>query len=311
MAEELITVQPGELITARKWNALVARVDGMAAGGAITVPSLFGRALADARDIVQLPGSRLNLSQILDAFGQSIDPNDPANAQRRVLLQIPTAGAQVPEQTGVSLVVAAVPGGSASGQIPSIQSITPATQQETGFVVITGQNFDAPAALNTVLFDGVPSTPDTGTGLGLHVAVPLNVPGVPATGGSKSNVQVVVRNRFGQQSSPVAMTVQSPPATLPPSITSIAPQSGPLGILGQPIVIAGANFGTNLTTVKVFFNGNPAGGVAPSAVSATSITVTPPTSVASGPSGSVNAYAVGVKVGEAASNAFQFPMLVP
>jgi hypothetical protein len=311
MADDLPLVKPGEFITAEKWNALVARVTGLATAGPVTVPSLFGRALADARAIIQMPGSMLNVSQVFDAFGQSVDPNDSANAQRRVLSQTPIAGAQVPEQTGVSLVVAAVPGGIPSNPLPEIAGIDPASQQETGFVVISGQNFDTPAQLNTVLFDGEPSTPDNGTSIALHVKVPLGVSGVPASGGSRANVPVVVKKRSSQESVPFMMTVQSPPAVQPPAITSIAPQSGPLGFLGQPIVITGSNFGASLSAVRVFFDGDPATGVAPSAGSSTSLTVTPPTSLAKGFSGSTHAYAVTVKVGDQTSGAVQFTLMVP
>ena len=311
MADELAPVQPGDLITAEKWNALVARVKGMSTARPITVPDLFGRALADARAVVQLPGSQLNLSQVIDAFGLNIDANDVANAQRRVLSQVPSGGAQVPAQTGVSLVVAAVATGAQPGAAPVIDAITPSTQQASGFVIITGKNFDTPAQTNTVLFDGVSSTPDDGTPIALRVRVPLGIPDVPASGGSKENVQVVVQNRLKQPSQPQPMTVQSPPAVLPPTIKTIAPQTGPMGVLGQPIVITGTDFGTDLAAIRVFFDGGPAGGVAPSAGSPESLTVTPPVSIAIGPPLSSHAYQVTVRVGDRTSNQVPFTLMVP
>ena len=73
-----------------------------------------------------------------------------------------------------------------------------------------------------------------------------------------------------------ATSTTTPPPPLPPSITSVSPNSGPIG---TSVTITGANFGATQGASTVTFNGIPA---APASWSATSIVVPVPAGAATG-----------------------------
>jgi len=105
---QLNNVNPGDLITAANWNALVAAINGLsgqAQAGGIVVPSFFGMTLNSAAAIIRLPSSQLNLGTILDSLGDTIDPSSPASVNLLVLGQSPPAGMTVPAASPLNLVV--------------------------------------------------------------------------------------------------------------------------------------------------------------------------------------------------------------
>jgi len=112
-----------------------------------------------------------------------------------------------------------------------------------------------------------------------------------ATTDSGSTFAVVVSNTAGKMTSTGA-TLTVNPATVAPSITSLNPTSG---LVGSPVTISGANFGTTQGTSTVQFNGTAA---TPTSWSATSIGVTVPAGATTGN--------VVVTVGGAASNGVTF-----
>jgi len=73
-----------------------------------------------------------------------------------------------------------------------------------------------------------------------------------------------------------ATSTTTPPPPLPPSITSVSPNSGPIG---TSVTITGANFGATQGASTVTFNGIPA---TPASWSATSIVVPVPAGAATG-----------------------------
>jgi hypothetical protein len=116
-------VNPGDLITAANWNALVAAVNGLsgqAQVGGITVPSFFGMTLNSAAAIIRLPSSQLNLGTVLDTLGDTIDPTQPASVNLLVLGQSPSAGVSVPAATPINLIVSP----SAASPPQGLQQIT-------------------------------------------------------------------------------------------------------------------------------------------------------------------------------------------
>jgi hypothetical protein len=147
---------------------------------------------------------------------------------------------------------------------PSITSLTPNSGPVGTMVTIAGSNFGATQGNSTVLFKGtgVSATVNSWSNTSIVVIVP--------TGATTGNVTVTVN---GALSNGVTFTV-----TATPSITSLAPNSGPIG---TSVVIAGANFGVSQGTSTVTFNGVSAGTA--SAWSTTSITVTVPIGATSGP----------------------------
>jgi hypothetical protein len=103
-------------------------------------------------------------------------------------------------------------------------------------------------------------------------------------------------NASGQTSSYSAEVFFDVPGA-PPTLTSLSPAVGPVGI---PVIIAGANFGASQGASTVNFNGTLA---TPTSWSATSIMVPVPLGATTG--------TVVVTVGGAASNGLQFTVSVP
>jgi len=121
---------------------------------------------------------------------------------------------------------------------PTIQGLTPASAPVGTAVTISGTDFGATQNSSTVTFGGVLATPTSWSATSVVVPVPTGA----ATG--TGNVVVTVG---GQASNGVIFTV-----TLPPSITSLTPSSGPAG---TSVTISGTNFGATQNTSTVSFNG--------------------------------------------------------
>jgi hypothetical protein len=126
----------------------------------------------------------------------------------------------------------------ASGTLPpSITSLSPTSGPVGTSVMIAGANFGGSQGASTVTFNGVAATPTIWSATSITVPVP--------TGATTGNVVVTVG---GSVSNGLAFTVTPPP----PSITSLSPSSGPVGMW---LTINGTNFGTTVGTVT--FNGVP------------------------------------------------------
>src|SRR5439155_1613728 len=146
-------------------------------------------------------------------------------------------------------------------------------------ITLTGTNFGATQGTSTVTFNGTTGTPTSWSATSIVVPVPA--------GATTGNVVVTVG---GVASSGDAFTV------LPtPSITSLAPTSGAVGV---SITITGTNFGATQGTSTVKFNGTTA---TPTSWSATSIVVPVPAAATTGN--------VVVTVSGVASNGVAFTVL--
>src|SRR5439155_387416 len=125
-------------------------------------------------------------------------------------------------------------------------------------VTIAGTGFGATKGTSTVTFNGIAATPTTWSATSIVVPVPA--------GATTGNVVVTVG---GLASNGVSFTV-----TVPPTITSLSPTSGPVA---TAVTIAGTGFGATKGTSTVTFNGVAA---TPTTWSATSIAVPVPAGAA-------------------------------
>jgi hypothetical protein len=164
---------------------------------------------------------------------------------------------------------------------PNISSLNPSSGLVGTSVTITGTNFAATQGTSTVKFNGTTAAPTAWSATSITAPVP--------TGATTGNVVVTVG---GVVSNGVSFTV-----LIPPSITSLTPNSG---TAGTSVVIAGANFGTSQGTSTVTFNGTAA---TPTSWTATSIAVPVPTGATTGN--------VIVTVGGLASNGVNFTVVMP
>ena len=162
---------------------------------------------------------------------------------------------------------------------PSITSLSATSGPVGSTITIAGTNFGARQGTSTVTFNGTSGVPTAWSATSITVAVP--------SGATSGNVVVTVNS---VPSNGVSFTV------LPrPTITSLNPASAPVG---GAVTITGTNFGATQGTSTVTFNGTAG---APSAWSATSITVPVPTGATTGN--------VVVTVGGVPSSGFSFTVL--
>ncbi|MDO6430037.1 IPT/TIG domain-containing protein [Flavitalea sp. BT771] len=148
---------------------------------------------------------------------------------------------------------------------PTITAITPVSGSAGATVTITGTDFGATAADNTVKFNGTVANITSATASSLVVAAPA----AGTTG------PVTVTTKGGTASGPVFTYVVIPP---PPTITSISPVSGSAG---TTVTINGTHFKTTAMDNTVKFNGTAA---TVQTATATALTVLAP---ASGTTGAV------------------------
>jgi hypothetical protein len=164
---------------------------------------------------------------------------------------------------------------------PSITSLTPNSGTVGTSVTIAGANFGASQGTSTVTFNGTAAAPTSWSATSIAVPVP--------TGATTGNIVVTV--------GALASNGMNFTLVVPPSITSLTPNSG---TAGTAVVIAGANFGATQGTSTVTFNGLA---TTPTVWSATSIT-------APVPNGATNGN-VTVTVSGVASNGVTFTVTSP
>ncbi len=145
---------------------------------------------------------------------------------------------------------------------PTISGFTPTSGPVGTSVTITGTNFSATAASNSVKFNGTTATVTSSTATSISTKVP--------PGATTGKITVTVAGNTA--TSAVNFTVTA----LPPTITSFTPTSGPVG---TTVIITGTNFSATPTSNTVKFNGTTA---IVSASTATSITATVPVNATTG-----------------------------
>jgi hypothetical protein len=277
-------VQPGDLITADLMNQILSRlaqidaiVQQLGGSGAptITVPTVYGRLLAEARAIIGVPTLQLNLGSVIDTGGTTVNPNLPQSANLIVVSQMPPPGTRVPPQTSVDLLVASTGGSAQPTPLPTINSITQSSAPVNGQVDIFGANFASLFTANTVRFDGtIAAVSPLSNTQHLIVTVPSTIPGAPTTQGqpAKNGVQVTVTTPAGTSQTPGTITVTAPvPNT--PAITSTNPAPPNPAIVNGSLTIIGSNFSTTANQDIVTIGGLAAN---VTNASATSLTVTVP-----------------------------------
>ena len=297
MADELNEVKPGDLITADQFNALIQQVKALlaAGGGPVVVPNLYGQTLASAKAILSIPGNNLVLGgNLLDAFGQPVDPNDAANQTRRVIGQVPAGGPRVAAGTAVSLLVAAKPTTGGTTPDPVITTFSPLQVPVKEALQIIGKNFSVLPSDNLVTFNGTAAAAPSGqsSSSALYVIVPSNFTGAPKVGEPAVQVTVRVKTADGKEAAGF-VTVQAPTGVQHATLDAFAP-SPPVS--GQDLIITGTGFGSTLSAVRVKFSNEPTTGVTPKQVTPTSITVTIPTTLSGMRSGFFKAFTVVVSV---------------
>jgi len=150
-----------------------------------------------------------------------------------------------PAGGGTGPVTVTTTGGTATGPTftyllaPTVTAISPTTGIAGATVTITGTNFDAVAANNTVKFHGVATTVTSGTTTSLVVKAPA--------GGSTGAVTVTTTG--GTATGPVFTYLQAP------AITGISPATA---AVGASVTITGTNFDATAANDVVKFNGTAA-----------------------------------------------------
>ncbi len=162
---------------------------------------------------------------------------------------------------------------------PSITNLNPTSGLVGASVTITGANFGASQGASTVTFNGTAATPTSWTVSSIAVPVPA--------GATTGNVVVTVG---GMASNGIHFSVL-------PNVTSLTPNSGPLG---TSINVAGSSFGAAQGSSTVTFNGIAG---TPASWSDTSIAVPVPNGATTGN--------VVVMVGGIASNGVIFTVTSP
>ena len=146
---------------------------------------------------------------------------------------------------------------------PAILSFTPTSGTVGSVVTISGINFSAIPASNTVKFNGTSAVVNTSTASSITVTVP--------TGTTTGLITVAVAGKTGSSSTNFTVTLP------PPTVTSFTPTSGSVG---TPVTITGTNFSTTAANNIVKFNGTTA--TITGTPTATSITTIVPTGTTTG-----------------------------
>jgi hypothetical protein len=157
--------------------------------------------------------------------------------------------------------------GVAEAAVPTITSLAPTSGNLGSSVVVTGTNFIATPASNTVKFGGsggVSATVTAATLTSLTVTVP---------GGISATSAIYVSNANGSVTSGTTFTVS------PTTITSFTPVKA---AAGASITITGTNFHTTPASNTVLFNGSAGVAGTVTAATTTSLTVTVPAAATPG-----------------------------
>jgi hypothetical protein len=279
MADDLNLVEPGQLITAELLNKLITRVQSIAPpDGKVDVPSVFGRTLSDAIQLLKTPGANVQLGSVLDVTGAAIAPNDPTKAGLRVLGQSPSAATRVTPGSGINLVIAGTGTGTLPSTAPRIDGFSPASQAVGEILHIIGQNFDGNRLNNHVTINGKDTEPPgtNSTTNALFVLVP------PGAEGPDVPVRVTLPD--GRSATGTTSITPSTGAVLPEitAINGVTSGSVPVLLPNTTIVITGRNFGGAAAEPKVLLGTPGSAGVpalTPVAATNDSLTVVIPANI--------------------------------
>lgn len=268
-------VKPGDLITADLINYILSHLEdieeqiallvGSVGTGPVLVPNLFGRPLGATLSILGQSAVNLNVGQVIDVFGNPIDPDLTAEHNRTVLHQFPIPGVRVAVGSTVDLLVSGTGEGGSTPTDPTqprIDSFSPTNPRLNTVVAIFGANFAAVTSQNQVTFDGVPGMLGaTSSPQMLSVTVPANIPNPPTGSGSRS-VLVIVTTPTGQASA--NLTVRAAQTNVPTiteirtSANVVVPPNTGVITAGDTISITGSNFGSDIGALRVMLGNDQA-----------------------------------------------------
>jgi YD repeat-containing protein len=279
-------------ITSWSNTSIVATVPALTASGNIVVTSGNGIASNSVSFTVPTP-TISNISPDAARVGASITVGGTNFGS--VAGRISFNGTNVtPASWGNTQIVVVAPSGTTTGPVivtqgvasnsasftvippPAISGVSPASGGVNSQVTISGSGFGIPQGSGSVTFNGTAATPFSWSDSSIIVPVPAG-----ATTGP------VVVSAGGINSNSVTFTVAPGPSITALSLTT--------GAAGAPVTISGQNFGASQGSSVVRFNGLPA---SVTSWTATSIGVTVPSNVSSGP--------VTVSVGQQVSNGVTF-----
>jgi|GEM_PF-3399069 len=278
----------GIALSVTSWadTAIVASVPAGLSSGQFTVVTLGGQATS-AGTFTLLP-SISNFSPMSGPIGTSVTINGSgfSSTAGNNTVRINGTTATVTAASATSLTIT-VPSGATAGAYPiavtvagntapsagnftvtpAVTSFTPTSGIDGTSVTITGNNFSATPANNTVKFNGTTATVTAASTTSLTATVPL---------ASTGPISVTVNGATGTSASNFTV----PAAT----ITSFSPTSG---AYGSTVTITGTNFSPTLANNAVYFTdtgGSQYIDVAATVTAATptSLTVTVPAYAASG-----------------------------
>ncbi|HEY6190256.1 MAG TPA: IPT/TIG domain-containing protein [Pyrinomonadaceae bacterium] len=298
MADSLVEVKPGDLITSEMWNDMVARltqltktldeVSRSSLQGTMTVPDVFGRKLSDAKAILAMPENQLGMGFIVDASGKIIDPTLQSSAKLIVIGQAPGPGTKVNPGSSVGLAVSApiAPTGTTTLATPGpkIKGFQPDPAPVGSEVTIGGEAFAADPKDNIVFFDGVKAdTPTKSTGNTLLVIVPKGIKDAPVKPGDKTRVDVPVTVKVGDKTAEGFLDISAPISEkAAPKIDTITPTVGIVSTAqkNSTITINGTGFATDPKANFVRFSAFPKDGVNPDTAKENQLVVVVPKELA-------------------------------
>jgi hypothetical protein len=255
MANQFKRVKPGDLITADLINSILDGLEGTAPSGEVIVPDVFGRTIRVAQQMFQHPSRNLRFGIILDAYGNSVDPDLPKSKMRVIINQIPVPGTRVSKNTSVALLLAAVPGTEPPPvPDPEIKEFRPKETPINDYVTIHGENFAQSAEDHEVTFAGVPITEPPTSAVPtyeLRVLVP-EIPD-PPVGDDKKEVTVVVKRLTDNATASGKCFVLAPLPGEKPVITDINPVDDDKIYMYGKVEIIGENFSTTKEDNTVYF----------------------------------------------------------
>jgi len=195
-----IIVHPGDLITADLWNKLLDSIDSVStridAMEARAVPDVVGALLpAAVRDII---ASGLTVAKILDTAGTSVDSNDPAVADRFVLVQMPSPEDRVRIGRRVELLI--TPPRVKTANAPDITAVAAVGGGEPhvgGGIIITGTAFAGNIRVSIGRNELAPPLFTVNSPTQITVPAVPSFPDQPAPGTSRP-VAIEVSNEIGR-----------------------------------------------------------------------------------------------------------------
>lgn len=288
MANPLLDVEPGDLITSALWNSLrgkvldleaqVQQLSGSVGTGNVIVPEVFGRTLKQAKAMITLPALQLTVGFVIDAFGKPVDISQTASDSLIVIGQMPAAGDRVSAATSVNLAVSAVPNSVVDPpKPPKITGFNPSPVPAGIEVTIGGENFTSTIGDITLTFDGVATPINSSTPTTIKAVVPKTMPNGPNKVGDPTNNGVKVHLVVKGVATDATCSVSAPLSdAVSPKIDTITPNPG---VFTQDLTIIGSGFTSVKEDHRVTFDGKPVDGVIPKTATPTTLTLALPESL--------------------------------